>query len=196
MATRLELAEQKLARLKSEFETKTQAAYSHMAQTNGQPMNDKRNGQAFFKKRDQLEQSIFNNLAETRKQEERVEMLKRVEYNKANHLTNAGGLQTSVHNIDKLKERKQDKATRDKIKLLEDIAEKAKTDAEIMTDKAKQLIADGIVKQWDKKPIYYFVAGLKKVAFVVDKNTGEFIVSKKYAPTIESDIATVQDILS
>ena len=49
----------------------TDAVYSHSAMANGQPMNDKRNGAAFFKRQEQLENKVFNKLDEIKKQEER-----------------------------------------------------------------------------------------------------------------------------
>ena len=193
--TRLQLAEQKLRRLQGQFETSTQNAYAQMRLTNGQPMNDKRNGQTFLTRQEQLENKVYNTLAEIRKQEERVKMLKLVELKKEKHLTSNYGVETSVYNIDKLKERKQNKATRDKVKLLEDIRDKAEKDTEIMTENAKYLIDNGLVKQWDKKPIYYFVVGLRKVAVCVDNKTGEFIISKKYFAKTDKDEQFVNNLL-
>ena len=193
--TRLQLAEQKLRRLQGQFETSTQNAYAQMRLTNGQPMNDKRNGQTFLTRQEQLENKVYNTLAEIRKQEERVKMLKRVELKKERHLTSNYGVETSVYNIDKLKERKQNKATRDKVKLLEEIRDKAEKDTEIITKNAKYLIDNGLVKQWDKKPIYYFVVGLRKVAVVVDNKTGEFIISKKYFAKTDKDEQFVNNLL-
>ena len=193
--TRLQLAEQKLRRLQGQFETSTQNAYAQMRLTNGQPMNDKRNGQTFLTRQEQLENKVYNTLAEIRKQEERVKMLKRVELKKERHLTSNYGVETSVYNIDKIKERKQNKATRDKVKLLEEIRDKAEKDTEIITKNAKYLIDNGLVKQWDKKPIYYFVVGLRKVAVVVDNKTGEFIISKKYFAKTDKDEQFVNNLL-
>ena len=193
--TRLQLAEQKLRRLQGQFETSTQNAYAHMRLTNGQPMNDKRNGRTFLTRQEQLENKVYNTLSEIRKQEERVKMLKLVELKKEKHLTSNYGVETSVYNIDKLKERKQNKATRDKVKLLEDIRDKAEKDTEIMTENAKYLIDNGLVKQWDKKPIYYFVVGLRKVAVCVDNKTGEFIISKKYFAKTDKDEQFVNNLL-
>ena len=193
--TRLQLAKQKLRRLQGQFETSTQNAYAHMRLTNGQPMNDKRNGRTFLTRQEQLENKVYNTLSEIRKQEERVKMLKLVELKKEKHLTSNYGVETSVYNIDKLKERKQNKATRDKVKLLEEIRDKAEKDTEIITKNAKYLIDNGLVKQWDKKPIYYFVVGLRKVAVVVDNKTGEFIISKKYFAKTDKDEQFVNNLL-
>lgn len=194
MPTRLEIAKQKLARLDKEFESATQGAYAHMRQANGQPMNDKRGGAAFFAKRDQKEQKVFNVLHEIEAQKERIERLEHQQLNRDNHLTASGGLKTSVQNIDALKERKQTADTRRKVKLLEDIASKAEQDQQAMSDRAKQLIASGTVSKWEAKPIYYFVKKLRKVALVIDAD-GNFAPSKKYPPKSEQEEQTLKDLL-
>lgn len=147
--TRLEIATQKLTRLEKERDEAIQNAYTHMAQANGQPMNDKRNGRAFFNRRDQLENKVFNLLHEIEAQKERIEILKDREFKKENHLTANYGLQTSVHNIDAFKERKQTKATRQKIAVLEAVVAKAEKDSEVMSEKTRELIASGKVTRWE-----------------------------------------------
>lgn len=192
--TRLEIAEQKLKRLEREFDEATQSAYSHMNQANGQPMNDKRNGGTFFKKTEQLENRIFNKIHEIEAQKERISSLKDREFRKENHLTANYGLQTSVHNIEEFKARKQDSATRKKVKTLEAILEKSEKDKLVLSDCSKQLIASGKVSQWTKMPIYYFVAGLRKTALVVNDN-GDFVLSKKYPAKNEAETQFVLDLL-
>ena len=51
---------------------------------------------------------------------------------------------------------------------------------------AQKLVDEGAVNQWEKKPVFYFVKGLRKVAFEVDE-TGNFKLSNnpKYQPTTE-----------
>ncbi|MCW0990730.1 hypothetical protein OJ925_10510, partial [Streptococcus anginosus] len=73
--SRLAQAQRKLNRLKGELDNSIQAAQEHQNLTNGQPMNDKRNGAAFFKKQEQLENKVFSTMDEIKKQEERVEKL-------------------------------------------------------------------------------------------------------------------------
>lgn len=196
MATKLEISTQKLARLEKEYEEAVQSACKHMGQTNGQPMNDKRNGQAFFNKRDQLESRIFNKMHEIEAQKERISSLKEREFKKENHLTANYGLQTSVHNIEKFKERKQDKKTREKIKALEQVAAKAEKDTEIISESAKKLIESGKVSQWEKLPIYYFVNGLKKVALVINNKSGDFMVSGKYPAKNEKEKQFIEELLN
>lgn len=81
---------------------------------------------------------------------------------------------------------------KNKISMLEDMQEKAeKTE---LSDKTKELIENGDVNQWKKKPIYYFVKGLKKVALEIDGN-GEFIISRMYPARGEEDKAFIRNLL-
>ena len=194
MATRLEIAKGKLERLEKECEEAKNAAYDHMAQTNGQPMNDKRNGQSFFEKRDSLDDRVFKKMREIESQKERISLLEEREFKKENHLTANYGLQTSVKNIDELKKRKQNKPTRKKIEMLEKMVEKEKEDVRKISKKTKSIIESGAVSKWEKQPIYYFIKGLRKVAFVVD-DQGEFAISKKYPVKDEDERAFVDNLL-
>jgi len=194
MATRLEIAKQKLVRLESDRSNAIENAFAHQRLTNGQPMNDKRTGGSWFERETQLNSKVFSLIDEITKQKERIEMLERQELNKKNHLTANGGLQTSIYNIDKLKERNQDKKTRTKIEMLEKMVEKDKEDKNIMSDKVRELIELGYVNQWQKQPIYYFVKGLRKVALTIDEN-GDFKVSKKYPTKNENDKTFVEELI-
>lgn len=91
MSTKLEISKNKLIRLESELEQAQQAAYAHMRQANGQPMNDKRGSDSFFKKRDQLENRIFNKMHEIETQKERISKISDQEFNRENFLTANGG---------------------------------------------------------------------------------------------------------
>lgn len=79
-----------------------------------------------------------------------------------------------------------------KIETLE--AMKAKDDNKVVGEHAKSLIDNGLVTQWQKKPIYYFVKGLRKVALVLN-DSGDFIISKKYSADSDSDIEFVEKLL-
>ena len=59
---------------------------------------------------------------------------------------------------------------------------------------AQNLIDNGLVTQWKKKPIYYFVKGLRKVAVVLN-DLGDFEISKEYSPDSDSDIEFVEKLL-
>lgn len=103
--SRLGQAKRKLERLNNEFMDATDAVYSHSAMANGQPMNDKRNGAAFFKRQEQLENKVFNKLDEIKKQEERVERLEQQQRFKEEGLNRKGnGLDMSVQNIPRIRE--------------------------------------------------------------------------------------------
>ena len=81
---------------------------------------------------------------------------------------------------------------RNKIQMLEDM--KAKDESKVLSQHAENLIASGLVTQWQKKPIYYFVKGLKKVALVLNES-GDFEASKKYSPYSDEDIKFVEKLL-
>lgn len=84
---------------------------------------------------------------------------------------------------------------RNKIKYLESIKNKSDNDSNTMSEKTRQLIDEGLVNQWKKKPIYYFVKGVKKVALVINEN-GEFEISKQYAPQSQKERDYVDELLS
>ena len=79
-----------------------------------------------------------------------------------------------------------------KIETLE--AMKSKDDNKVVGQHAQSLIDNGLVTQWQKKPIYYFVKGLRKVALVLSES-GDFEVSKKYSADSDSDIEFVEKLL-
>ena len=79
-----------------------------------------------------------------------------------------------------------------KIQMLEDM--KAKDESKVLSQHAQSLIDSELVTQWKKKPIYYFVKGLRKVALVLNES-GDFEASKKYSPYSDSDIEFVEKLL-
>jgi len=83
---------------------------------------------------------------------------------------------------------------KNKISYLESIEQKTKTDTNIMTNKTKKLIESGKVRQWKKKPVYYFVQGLHKVALIIN-DIGEFETTWKYAPTTEVEKQIIAELL-
>ena len=74
---------------------------------------------------------------------------------------------------------------KNKIQVLEDM--KAKDESKVLSEHAESLIKNGLVTQWQKKPIYYFVKGLRKVALVLNKS-GDFEESKKYSAYSDDDV--------
>ena len=79
-----------------------------------------------------------------------------------------------------------------KIQMLEEM--KAKDESKVLSEHAENLIASGLVTQWQKKPIYYFVKGLRKVALVLNES-GDFEESKKYSAHSDEDIKFVEKLL-
>ena len=76
--------------------------------------------------------------------------------------------------------------------MLEDM--KAKDENKVMSEHAKNLIKNGDVAQWKKKPIFYFVRGLRKVALELN-DSGDFEISKHYSPYSDDDIEFVEKLL-
>ena len=79
-----------------------------------------------------------------------------------------------------------------KIQMLEDM--KAKDESKVLSDHAENLIKNGDVTQWKKKPIFYFVKGLRKVALVLNES-GDFEISKHYPAYSDDDIEFVEKLL-
>ena len=71
---------------------------------------------------------------------------------------------------------------------------KAKDENKVLSDHAQSLIDSGLVTQWQKKPIYYFIKGLRKVALVLNES-GDFEASKKYSAYSDSDVEFVEKLL-
>ncbi len=204
--SRLGQARRKLDRLNNEFSEATNAVYRHFAMTNGQPMNDKRNGASFFRKADQLENRVFNKLHEIKEQEERVERLEAREERKAAGLNRSGnGLEMSVQNIPKIREELEKakrgesfytnqtlKRYREELTRLERISEQmAKTAIQPGT---QALIDEGVVNQWAKQPNLYFVKGLRRVAVELSEE-GIFKESAKYRPQTPEEREKLNQIL-
>lgn len=204
--SRLGQARRKLDRLHNEFSEATNAVYRHFAMTNGQPMNDKRNGASFFRKADQLENRVFNKLHEIKEQEERVERLEAREERKAAGLNRSGnGLEMSVQNIPRIREEIERanrgesryrtetiKRYQKELKRLENISEQmAKTAIQPGT---QSLIDEGVVNQWVKQPNLYFVKGLRRVAVELSEE-GIFKESAKYRPQTPEERKKLNQIL-
>lgn len=84
-------------------------------------------------------------------------------------------------------------ALRKKVANLEAMQERAASTP--ISEHSQQLIDSGAVRQWQKKPIYYFVKGLNKVALVLDDN-GDFEESRRYPAYTDSEHDTINKILA
>ena len=207
--SRLAQARRKLERLKGEQDEAISRAYSHQAQTNGQPMNDKRGGASFMRKQEQIEGQVFSKMDEIRKQEERVERLEHQQHLKEMGLNRQGsGLDMSVQNIPRIREELEKakrgesfftKATlkryQEELTRLEAISEQmGKTSIQPAT---QALIDEGLVNQWQKQPNTYFVKGLRRVALELTEE-GEFQLSSqtKYHPKTDEERLKVDELLA
>lgn len=74
---RIKQAKGKLERLEREFSEAVEGVFAHQRLTNGQPMNDKRNGQAWFNRQEALEGKASRLNKEIEAQKERIYYLLR-----------------------------------------------------------------------------------------------------------------------
>lgn len=196
-------AKQKLARLEKELNEQHNKIKAHWQQTNGQPMNDKRNGQRFFERAEELESKAVALYKEIEKQSELVaELVERDELAANGYDTRTGGLFMTVENIPRIEEeiakseRGESMFTRTTIrrykKKLAELKEQAKQ-VESMPENAKKLVDAGKLNQWKKRPNVFFVKGLRKVA--LELKAGRFEISPKYAPKDEPEKQAVNELL-
>ncbi|MBC1920487.1 hypothetical protein HCJ46_17180 [Listeria booriae] len=80
-----------------------------------------------------------------------------------------------------------------KIASLEEMEEKAQNT--VLSSRTQSLIDSGAVSQWKKKPVFYFVKGLRKVALEIDDN-GEFFISPYYPAWSKDDNDFVNTLLN
>ena len=230
MATQLEIANNKLNRLKTEQDEIMKAIRKEKDLIPfGQPVIIGRRD--IYKDLKRHYGKSINNSIEQDKQEKRIEMLEKVEEVKSENSTlkdvhvvgNSAyatiGAKTSVNNLDYFKAKLSELEERNeeakkynktkpavkmktlgteitklkrKIQMLEDM--KAKDESKVLSQHAENLIANGLVTQWQKKPIYYFVKGLRKVALILNES-GDFEASEKYSAYSDEDIEFVEKLL-
>ena len=230
MTTQLEIANNKLNRLKEEQDGIMKAIRKEKDLIPfGQPVIIGRRD--IYKDLKRYYGKSIANSIQQEKQEKRIEMLEKVEEVKSENSTlkdvhvvgKTGyatiGAKTSVNNLDYFKEKlvelekRNDEAKaynktkpavkmktlgteitklKRKIQMLEEM--KAKDESKVLSQHAENLIKNGDVAQWKKKPIFYFVKGLRKVALELNE-TGGFETSKKYSPYSDSDVEYVEKLL-
>lgn len=230
MTTKLEIAKNKLGKLKAEQDEIMKAIRKEKELIPfGQPVIIGRRD--IYKDLKRYYGKSIANSVEQDKQEKRIEILEKVEEVKNENSTlkdvhvvgNTSyatiGAKTSVNNLEYFKsklaelEKRNEEAKkynktkpavkkktlgseitklRNKIRVLEEM--KAKDESKVLSQHAENLIANGLVTQWQKKPIYYFVKGLRKVALVLNES-GDFEASKKYSAYSDSDIEFVEKLL-
>ena len=199
---RTRMAKQKLERLKNELHEQTNKVFEHWEQTNGQPMNDKRNARSFFNKAERLESKAIDLNKQIKEQEERVGRLKWADERKRLGLNKQGGLMLTIDNIPRIEEELK-RAERGEShyapatlrKYKKELA-RLKVEKEQLNNassKAQEIIESRKVKQWKRYPTVYFINGLRKVA--IELKDGVFEVSQKYAPQTDEEKAIVKEIL-
>lgn len=205
--SRLGQARRKLSRLQSEYKDKIQEMYDHQALTNGQPMNDKRNGRSWSNRQEQLETSVRRLAKEIEDQEEGVSKLENQKESKELGLNKQGGLLMTVENIPVIRaeiekyQSGESMYSADTIKKYEKQLDKLEalqvqvTEAQSrLSEHAASLIASEEITPWAKNPMVYFVKGLPKVALELTTE-GEFIPSEMYSPKTETDKQRVEELL-
>ena len=204
--SRLAQARRKLERLEGEQSQAIQKVFDHYKQTSGQPMNDKRGSDAFFRKADRLDGRVVAKNQEIEQQRERVERLEERARNKELGLNRQGtGLEMSVRNIPRIREEIEKskkgesvytKATikryEKELERLEAIA--SRNDQVTLSPTAQALVEAGELNQWQKQPTTYFVKGLRKVALEMDES-GNLVPSQKYRPKTDKERERVEELL-
>jgi hypothetical protein len=208
-SSRLAQAKRKLERLEQEVNLAIDDLFAHQKLTNGQPMNDKRNGHTWFKARDQKENKFRQLQQETAEQRERVEMLEaRAERQMLGLNVSGNGLEMSVRNIIRIEaeiekgnrqESQYSKATIDgykkrlvELKAIQARSELANTN---MSPRFQSLIDAGRITQWSKQPTIYFIKGIRKVALEITAE-GKLEVALKYPPKTDEEKEIVKELLS
>ncbi|MDR0289094.1 MAG: hypothetical protein LBH78_03520 [Rickettsiales bacterium] len=86
------------------------------------------------------------------------------------------------------------KDAKETVAMLKAMKEKSEQAGNEMSELTKELIEDGSVNQWAKKPIYYFVKGLRKVALEINES-GNFEISKRYPASSPEDKNFIAELL-
>ena len=205
--SRLGKSKRKLARLQNELNDQIEKMFEHQRKTNGQPMNDKRNGHSWFRQQERIENKVQSLREEIKQQEKQVEKLERQEELKGMGYNKYGGLDMTIENIPRIKEEierfEKGESTfsaatirkyQRKLETLEQLKEKSEKGKENILPEVQAIIDSGRVTQWKKNPIIYFLKGYRKVALELNENGG-FEESKKYQATSEEEKAAVRELL-
>ncbi|MGC4720324.1 ArdC-like ssDNA-binding domain-containing protein [Enterococcus faecium] len=205
--SRLGKSKRKLARLQNELNEQIEKMFEHQRKTNGQPMNDKRNGHSWFRQQERIENKVHSLREEIKQQEKQVEKLERQEELKEMGYNKYGGLDMTIENIPRIKEEierfEKGESTfsaatirkyQRKLETLEQLKEKSEKGKENILPEVQAIIDSGRVTQWKKNPTIYFLKGYRKVALELNENGG-FEESKKYQATSEEGKAAVRELL-
>ncbi|MBY3635891.1 hypothetical protein HJD13_14950 [Enterococcus faecium] len=157
--SRLGKSKRKLVRLQNELNEQIEKMFEHQRKTNGQPMNDKRNGHSWFRQQERIENKVHSLREEIKQQEklERQEEIKEMGYNKY------GGLDMTIENIPRIKEEierfEKGESTfsaatirkyQRKLETLEQLKERSEKGKENLLPEVQAIIDSGRVTQWKK----------------------------------------------
>ncbi len=192
--SRLGKSKRKLVRLQNELNEQIEKMFEHQRKTNGQPMNDKRNGHSWFRQQERIENKVHSLREEIKQQEKQVEKLERQEEIKEMGYNKYGGLDMTIENIPRIKEEierfEKGESTfsaatirkyQRKLETLEQLKERSEKGKENLLPEVQAIIDSGRVTQWKKNPTIYFLKGYRKVALELNEN-GEFEESKNTKP--------------
>lgn len=206
--SRLGKSKRKLVRLQNELNEQIEKMFEHQRKTNGQPMNDKRNGLSWFNQQERIENKIQSLREEIKQQEKQVEKLERQEELKEMGYNKYGGLDMTIENIPRIKEEierfEKGESTfsaatirkyQRKLETLEQLKEKSEKGKENILPEVQAIIDSGRVTQWKKNPTIYFLKGYRKVALELNEN-GKFQVSKRYPAKNEKEKELVNELIS
>ena len=210
MTTRLEIAEKKLDRLKASFEPSPMAHAPlgqplHLYKASGRAMARKleRHNEKMFKLTDEIKKQeeyveileereykkangltsnyglakTVENLPRWKKRVERLEFIR--DYNKSHGLKVATPYENEKGDLEFYSSQKL-KDAKDTVANLENILNQVRAGEHGMNEAFQTLVNDGSVRQWAKKPKYYFVKGLRKVALEYSEEMEGFIESPRY----------------
>ncbi|HGF7483349.1 hypothetical protein [Enterococcus faecium] len=101
VATTASIKEEAQEQARKEYEQQLEELLNR---TNGQPMNDKRNGHSWFRQQERIENKVQSLREEIKQQEKQVEKLERQEELKEMGYNKYGGLDMTIENIPRIKE--------------------------------------------------------------------------------------------
>ena len=161
--SRLGKSKRKLVRLQNELNEQIEKMFEHQRKTNGQPMNDKRNGHSWFRQQERIENKVHSLREEIKQQEKQVEKLERQEELKEMGYNKYGGLDMTIENIPRIKEEierfEKGESTfsaatirkyQRKLETLEQLKERSEKGKENLLPEVQAIIDSGRVTQWKK----------------------------------------------
>lgn len=180
--TQIEIAQRALDAKKAQLDNAYKLYFNHIKQANGQPINDKKNGSAWFRRRESFNDQIRRLKDDVERLVERIRVLKRHDLNKKNNRNKNGTIDyNNVNNIELVKNHKL-KRVRDRAAYLQYSLDMSSVADIMMSNEFRLLIESKKISRWGKLPHLFFVKGFEKVAIFITK-TGEVSFSANYYPS-------------